>query len=130
VFGRSTGEQEQLIAIIRSVLHDSREMFSVNLRNAGAISGLPGDAAVEIPGVATARGLRPLQVPDLSPPLVAILAQRLVPVRLAIEAALAGDRRLVVEAIIADGAVTRPDAARALADALIEAQARFLPAFA
>jgi alpha-galactosidase len=130
VFGRSTGEQEQLIAIIRSVLHDSREMFSVNLRNAGAIPGLPGDAAVEIPGVATARGLRPLQVPDLSPPLVAILAQRLVPVRLAIEAALAGDRRLVVEAIIADGAVTRPDAARALADALIEAQARFLPAFA
>lgn len=130
VFGRSTGEQEQLIAIIRSVLHDSREMFSVNLRNAGAIGGLPGDAAVEIPGVATARGLRPLQVPDLSPPLVAILAQRLVPVRLAIEAALAGDRRLVVEAIIADGAVTRPDAARALADALIEAQARFLPAFA
>jgi alpha-galactosidase len=130
VFGRSTGEQEQLIAIIRSVLGDTREMFSVNLRNAGAIPGLPADSAVEIPGVATARGLRPLQVPDLSPALVAILAQRLVPVRLAIEAALAGDRRLVVEAIIADGAVSRPDAARALAEALLQAQAPYLPAFA
>ena len=130
VFGRSTGEQEQLIAIIRSVLGDSREMFSVNLRNAGAVPGLPADAAVEIPGVATARGLRPVQVPDLSPALVAILAQRLVPVTLAIEAALNGDRRLVVEAIIADGAVTRPDDARALAEALLKAQAQHLPAFA
>jgi alpha-galactosidase len=105
-------------------------MFSVNLRNAGAVPGLPADAAVEIPGVATARGLRPVQVPDLSPALVAILAQRLVPVTLAIEAALGGDRRLVVEAIIADGAVTRPGEARALADALLKAQAQHLPAFA
>jgi alpha-galactosidase len=130
VFGRSTGEQEQLIAIIRSVLDDAREMFSVNLLNAGAVPGLPDDAAVEIPGVATARGLRPVQVPDLSPALTAILAQRLVPVTLAIEAALLGDRGLVAEAMIADGAVTSPADARALSEALIEAQAQHLPAFA
>lgn len=129
VFDRSSGEQEQLIAIIRSVLHDSREMFSVNVLNSGAVSGLPDDAALEIPGVATARGLRPVQVPDLSPALTAILAQRLVPVTLATEAALHGDRGLVVEAMIADGAVTDPDQARALSEALIQAQAQHLPVF-
>ncbi|WP_137123251.1 family 4 glycosyl hydrolase [Segeticoccus rhizosphaerae] len=129
IFGRSTGEQEQLIAIIRSVLHDRREMFSVNVPNNGAVPGLPDDAALEVPGVATARGLRAIQVPDLGAPLTAILNQRLVSVSLAIEAAMAGDRNLVVEAMIADGAVTDPNAARALADDLIAAQSEHLPAF-
>ncbi len=130
IFNRSTGEQEQLIAIVRSVLHDSREMFSVNVRNGGAVPGLPDDAVLELPGVATARGLRAVQVPDLSPALTAILTQRLVSVRLAIEAALQGNREVLVEAILADGAVTDPDRARALGDALIDAQAQYLPAFA
>ena len=130
IFGRSTGEQEQLIAIIRSILHDSREMFSVNVLNRGAVPGLPDDAALEVPGVATAAGLRAIQVPDLSGPLKAILAQRLVPVYLAVEAAMTGDRGLVVEAMLADGAISDPTHARTLADALLAAQAPHLPAFA
>jgi alpha-galactosidase len=129
IFDRSTGEQEQLIAILRSVLQDRREMFSVNVVNNGAVPGLPDDAALEVPGVATARGLRALQVPDLSAPLTAILAQRLVSVELAVQAALSGDRSLVVEAMIADGAVTDPARAAALTDALIKAQSQHLPAF-
>lgn len=130
IFGRSTGEQEQLIAIIRSILHDRREMFSVNVLNHGSVPGLPDDAALEVPGVATAAGLRAISVPDLSGPLRAILAQRLVPVYLGVEAAMTGDRGLVVEAMLADGAVTDPTQARELADALIAAQAAYLPAFA
>lgn len=130
VFERSGGEQEQLIAILRSVLTDSREIFSCNVPNRGLVPGLPDDAAVEIPGVATARGIRPLAVPDLSLPLTAILARRLSSVYLALAAALQGSRDLTIEAMIADGAVTDPDAAAALTDDLIAAQARYLPAFA
>jgi alpha-galactosidase len=129
IFDRSGGEQEQLIAILRSVLTDSREIFSCNVLNRGLVPGLPDDAAVEIPGVATARGIRPLAVPDLSLPLTAILSRRLSSVYLAVEAALTGDRDLVVEAMIADGAVTDPDAAAALTDDLIATQVRHLPAF-
>lgn len=130
VFERSGGEQEQLIAILRSVLTDSREIFSCNVPNRGLVPGLPDDAAVEIPGVATARGIRPLAVPDLSLPLTAILARRLSSVYLAVAAALQGSRDLTIEAMIADGAVTDPGAAAALTDDLIDAQARYLPAFA
>lgn len=129
VFERSGGEQEQLIAILRSVLTDSREIFSCNVPNRGLVPGLPDDAAVEIPGVATARGIRPLAVPDLSLPLTAILARRLSSVYLAVAAALEGSRDLTIEAMIADGAVTDPDAAAALTDDLIDAQAQYLPAF-
>ncbi|MFD5806009.1 family 4 glycosyl hydrolase [Streptomyces sp. NPDC127020] len=129
-FENSTGEQEQLIAIIRSITFDRREMFSVNVPNRGSVPGLPDEAALEVPAVATARGLRPVSVPDLSAPLTSILARRLTSVELATEAAMKGDRGLVVEAMIADGAVTDPDAAVALTDALLEAQRAFLPRFA
>lgn len=129
IFDRSSGEQEQLIAIVRSVLTDSREMFSCNVLNAGNMPGIPDDAAVEIPGVATARGIRPVAVPDLSAPLTAILNRRLSSVYLGVEAAMTGDRDLVVEAILADGAVTEPDAAARLADDLVTAQLEHLPRF-
>lgn len=129
IFDRSNGEQEQLIAILRSVLSDSREMFSVNMLNRGLVPGLPHDAALEIPGVATGRGLRPLSVPDLSPALTAILARRLSSVYLAIEAAMSGDRGLVVEAMLADGALSNPDAAARLTDDLIDAQREHLGNF-
>ena len=129
-FDRSGGEQEQLIAIIRSVLRDERAIFSCNVINAGVVPHLPDDAALEVPGVATARGVRPVRVPDLGAPLTAILARRLASVYLAVEAAMTGDRDLVVEAMIADGGVTDPDRAAALTDALLAEQARFLPRFA
>jgi alpha-galactosidase len=129
-FDRSSGEQEQLIAILRSVLHDRRDMFSVNVINRGLVPGLPDDACVEIPGVATGRGLRPVAVPDLSAPLTAILNRRLASVVLALEAAMTGDRDLVVEAMLADGAVTDPGRAAKLTADLIEAQAAHLPRFA
>lgn len=130
VFERSGGEQEQLIAIIRSITFDRREMFSCNVVNRGLVPGLPDWSAVEIPGVATARGIRPVAVPDLGRPLTAILARRLSSVDIAVEAALTGDRDLVVEAMIADGGITDADAAAALTDELLEAQAAHLPRFA
>lgn len=130
IFARSGGEQEQLIAIIRAMTFDTREMFSCNVVNRGLVPGLPDWSAVEIPGVATARGIRPVAVPDLGRPLTAILARRLSSVDIGVEAALTGDRDLVVEAMLADGGVTDADAAAALTDDLLEAQAEHLPRFA
>ncbi len=128
-FDRSTGEQEQFISIIRSIIGDQRQMFSCNVINNGAVPGLPDDAAVEIPGVATARGIRPISVPDLSPALTAILQRKLTPVYLSIEAAMNGDRDMMVEAILTDGAVPDPAKAGALTDDLIAAQLAYLPRF-
>jgi alpha-galactosidase len=130
IFDRSSGEQEQLIAIIGSVLFDRRETFSCNVVNNGCVPGIPDDAAPEVPGIATARGIRAMSVPDLGGPLTAILNRRLSSVYLSIEAAMTGDRDLVVEAMIADGGVTDTDTAADLTADLLDAQARFLPQFA
>ena len=130
IFDRSSGDQEELIDILRSIMFDGRRISSVNVPNSGYVPNLPEGAVLEIPGVATARGLRPVSVPDFPETLAAIVERRLASVTLTIEAALRGDRGLVVEALLADGAVQDPDTAANLADSYLATQAQYLPQFA
>lgn len=130
IFDRSTGDQEELIDILRSIMFDERRISSVNVPNTGYVPNLPQGAVLEIPGVATARGLRPVGVPDFPDTLAAIVDRRLASVTLTIEASLRGDRDLVVEALLADGAVHDPDTAADLANSYIATQSQYLPWFA
>jgi alpha-galactosidase len=129
IFNRTAGEHEQLIAILRSITFDQRKIFSVNMPNQGAVPNLPDDAILEMPAVATATGLRPIQLPDFPSTLAAIINRKLASARLTMEAALRGDRRLFVEAILADGAVHDRQTASRLADTLLEAHREWLPNF-
>ncbi len=104
-------------------------MYAVNVPNQGTVPGLPTDAVLEVPAVATARGLRPMQLADLSEPLKAIIARRLASTRLTVQAALTGDRALFVEALLVDGAVTDRDVACRMGEELLEAQRAYLPNF-
>lgn len=130
IFDRSTGDQEQLIEILRAIGSDTRAMFSVNVTNCGEVPAMPRGAVLEIPGVATARGMRPIAVPDLPTPIAAILQWRLASVDVLIAAAMQGDRGLVVEALLLDGAVSDPFLAGRLADRYLAEQAAHLPRFA
>lgn len=130
IFDRSTGDQEEFIDILRSIMFDERRISSVNVPNTGYVPNLPLGAVLEIPGVATARGLRPVSVPDFPDTLAAIVDRRLASVMLTVEAALRGDRDLVVEALLADGAVHDPDTAADLADSYLATQSEYLPRFA
>lgn len=125
----SSGEQEQLLAILRSVLFDQRITVSANVPNRGLVPNLPSACVVEVPAIVTGRGLRALQVPDLPDPIAAVLTKRLAPIEVIIEAALAGDAELFAEAILLDGAVSELSTARAMAADFVEAQRRYLPRF-
>jgi alpha-galactosidase len=129
VFERAEGEHEQLLAILHSIAYDERRVFSANLPNRGAVPNLPGDAILELPAVATATGLRPLQILDFPDTLAAIINRKLTATLLTVEAALAGDRGLFVEALLADGAVTDPAVAREMAEELLKAHRQYLPNF-
>jgi alpha-galactosidase len=129
LFERAEGEHEQLLDILRSMERDERRIFSVNLPNQGAVPNLPAEAILELPAAATATGLRPLQLLDFPGPLAAIVTRKWVAAALTVEAALAGDRNLLVEALLADGAVTDPDMARKMSQELLEAHRQHLPNF-
>ena len=128
IFEHAVGEHEQLLSILRSLRFDRREIYAVNLPNGGTVPNLPPDAVLEVPAVATAAGLYPMQVPDVSDALAAVLTRKLAATRLTVEAALTCDRRLFVEALLADGAVTDRGTAEELTAALLDAQRDHLPA--
>ena len=129
VFQRAAGEHEQLVEIMQAVEVDSRRVFSANLKNGGCTPGLPADAILEMPAAATAGGFRGLQTPDFPAGLVGLLERRLESAALTVEAALTGRSRLVVDALLADGAVRERATAERLADDLLAAQRLYLPQF-
>lgn len=129
VFERASGEHEQLLDILSAIARDERRIFYTNLPNRGAVPNLPADAILELPAVATARGLRPIQIPDFPDTLAAIITRKLSAIRLTVKAALTGSRALFVEALLADGSVTDRDTAEKLAAALLDAQRAYLPNF-
>ena len=128
--GTSGGEHEQVIDIIDSIETDAGRVYSANLPNAGQVGNLPLGAVIESPAVADASGLRPIAVGDLPSGIAATVVSRLAVVETIVDAALAGNRDLFVQALVADGSVDSLHAAQQLADALLEAHSEFLPRFA
>jgi alpha-galactosidase len=95
--------------------------------NQGSVPNLPPQAILELPAAATASGLRLLQIMDFPDPLAAIVTRKAMATQLTVEAALRHDRSLFVEALLADGAVTNPNVAHELGNALLDAQREHLP---
>ena len=101
-FDRFSGEREQLLDIIRSIEQDDRKVYSVNIPNRGAVPNLPTDAVLEMPAWPAPAAFFPsgTPVPGI---LAAIVARQLSIVELTVDAALRGDRRLMVERCCAEG---------------------------
>lgn len=129
LFKRSEGEHEQLVEMIKSLILDERKDFSVNVPNEGAVAGLPNDAVLELPAVATACGFRPMVVNDFPATLNGIIARRLAPVEATVQAALTGDKKLWVEAMLLDGAVSDENVAKQLVDDFIAEHGKYLPQY-
>lgn len=124
------GESEQLLDIMHSLQRDERRMFSVNLPNEGQAPYLPKDAILECNAVALGGGFRPVMADALPPALMAKLKAKIASIEITVDAALKGSRDLMLEALLADGAIADPDTARSLRDDLIDAHRRHLPQFA
>lgn len=129
LFQRADGEHEQLVEIIKSLILDERKVFSVNIPNEGAVAGIPDDAVLEIPGVATARGFSSMHVNGFEGPIKDIIIKRLASVDLAVEAALKGDKQLWADAMMLDGAVTDYETAENLVRDFIEEHKAYLPQY-
>jgi len=128
---RSTaGEHMQTMHILHNFWSDGRSFYSVNLPNRGCISNLPDDSVLEVPALATNKGMIAPPIGELSIPLTSVLMHRLAAVEATVEAAITGSRKMYTEALILDGGVSDYSTAVKLTDALIKAQEVHLPQFA
>ena len=64
LFGRQK-TSEQHVPIIDGLVNDNEGQFQVNVRNNGALPGIPDDVAVEVPAIVNRKGIQPLRVHPL-----------------------------------------------------------------
>ena len=129
LFQRTLGEHEALIPILESVFADKQQLFPMNVPNC-TVPEIPPDFVLEMPTCATRAGCVPIAMPPLRPALAATITRALYGIEITVEAALTGDRRTFVEALLYDGCVLELAKAEALADDLLAAHKERLPQFA
>lgn len=128
-FHRSSGEHEQVVDIIDSIVNDEATVYSANLPNQGQVPNLPTDAIVESPAVADGAGIRAIQQAPLPEGLAATIIRPIATIETIVQAALEGSREMFIQALVSDGSVRSVLAATRLADDLISAHREYLPGF-
>ena len=121
---------EAAAALVTSLLTDDNAHHYVNVRNNGTIAGLPDEAVVEVPALVDLAGAHPVTVAPLAPEMLGLVQSVTSYEILAIEAARTGNREVALRALLANPLVRQWDLAVPVLDALLEANAGFLPQFA
>jgi alpha-galactosidase len=119
--------------IVDSLVTGTERVVYGNVRNDGLIDNLPADACVEVACRVDATGVHPVPYGTLPPTCAALNQVQINVQRLAVEAAMAGDRDLVHAAVALDplaGAVQTLPKIHEMVDRMLEAEARWLPQFA
>ena len=116
-------------ALVASLHAGTGDAQVVNVRNDGAIPGLPDDAVVEVTATVDREGAHPIPVEPLAPEMAGLVEHAKAYERLAIDAAVTGDRATALKALLTNPLVGDYAVARPLLDALLEANAEHLPRF-
>ncbi|MGP0031754.1 MAG: 6-phospho-beta-glucosidase [Acidimicrobiales bacterium] len=117
------------VRLMASLHADTGDIQVVDMRNDGAIAGLPDHAVVEVPAVVDATGAHPLPQRPLPPEMLGLVQHAKAYEHLAVDAARSGSREHVVRALMANPLVGQYPLAAELADALLAANRDHLPRF-
>jgi 6-phospho-beta-glucosidase len=120
---------EAAAQLVASLQAGTGDVQVVDVRNGGAIPGLPDDAVVEIPARIDRDGAHPLPLAPLAPEMLGLVEQAKAYERLTVEAAMSGSRDTALKALLANPLVGRWRVAVPLLDALLDANRHHLPRF-
>ena len=120
---------EAIGRLIAAISTGRREVQIVNVPNRGSIPNLPDHAIVEIQGVTESTGCRGLYSGELPLPVAGMLQARVLQQELAVDAAVYGDRRLALQALLNDEQINSVEVAEKILDELLAAHAEVLPQF-
>ncbi len=120
---------EAAVRLVASLHADTGDTQVVDVRNDGAVPGLPDDAVVEVPCTVGRHGAQPLPQRALPPDMSGLVAHGKAYERLAVEAALSGSRAAMIRALVVNPLVGQYPKAEQLADTLLAANRQYLPRF-
>jgi 6-phospho-beta-glucosidase len=107
------------VGVMAAVLSGEPSRFVVNVPNDGAIDGLPDDAIVEVPCALRGREIERYRMGPMPEQVAGLVRQMTAHARLGSEAAVTGDRRLALQALMAHPLVNDIAAAEAMLERLI-----------
>lgn len=116
-------------SLIDSIVNDRGDIQYVDVRNGGAVSSLPAESAIECAAMITADGPKPLAVGELSPAINGSIQTIKLFERLVAEAAVTGNRDLLVAALVANPLCDSDAVAYDVIDELLDAHLTYLPQF-
>ena len=124
---------EYAASIFNAIFGDG-EMFKFNgnVRNFGLIDNLPQGCCVEVPVLASRRGLEPIHVGAMPPQLALLSGTSAQIEELAVAGSLAGDKEMIYQAICYDpltAAVCSLREIRSMVDEMFEINKDWLPQF-
>jgi 6-phospho-beta-glucosidase len=120
---------EAATELMASLHADTGDVQTVDVRNDGAIAGLPDDAVVEVSSTVDAKGAHPLSFEPLAPEMLGLVQQVKSYERLAVTAAESGSRSTAVKALMANPLVGDYDVAVPMVDEIVALNRQYLPRF-
>jgi alpha-galactosidase/6-phospho-beta-glucosidase family protein len=124
-----TRSSEATADIVSAVVNGGSTRTIVNLPNSGQVENLQRDAVVETLAEITSAGAIPHTVGTLPSGVLSTLEPHVVNQEMIARAALEGDRKLALQAMVNDPLVPDLRTAQALLDDLLAAHAAYLPRF-
>ena len=118
---------EAAVQLLASLVGGRSEVQVVNVRNNGTLPFLDDSAVIEVSASVSGSGIRPLPQAPLPPQLRGLIAHVSAYEELALDAAIRGGRQRVFGALLAHPLIGQVELADKLADALIAANAKYLP---
>ena len=115
--------------LVRSLATGDGEVQVVDVRNNGTLAGLADDDVVELPARITSNGAEPLPQQPLAPELLGLVQHVAAYERLAVEAAITGDRDLVYKALLAHPLIGQVPQVEELVEKLLKEGRAHLPQF-
>jgi 6-phospho-beta-glucosidase len=106
-------------ALVRSLSEGDHAVHVIDVRNHGTLAGLARDDVVEVPARVGREGLAPLPQAPLAPELLGLVQHVAAYERLAVRAALSGDRVDVRKALLAHPLIGQDEMAGDLLDRLL-----------
>jgi alpha-galactosidase len=123
---QSEGAAELIAAIVANEQYYDE---AVNIPNRGAITNLPDETIVEIPGLVSGMGVNGINLGPLPSAVAELLRREAMLVEMVVETAVTGDRSLALQTLLLDPMINDIDRAKAILDDYLAAFEGYLPQF-
>lgn len=116
-----------IVDICNAILHDTRERFTVNIKNNGSISNFDANAVVELPAYIGASGAEPIVIGEIPNFQKGLMEAQKAYEKLTVKAALTGSYQCALQAVMLNKTIPNLNVGKAVLHDLYEANKEYWP---